>query len=70
MRLYVGAKPTSWIAEWDDMLWEFPGENNGWARRSLYRGTRAELREVGAYNAAGTGWPGSRIPADDSTGSA
>jgi len=71
LRLYVDDRyPAHWIAEHEGALWRFPGENDGWSRRVAYGGRASQLREVGAYNGAGTGWPGSKIPASPSTGSA
>lgn len=71
LRLFVlPGNDTTWIAEFDDALWRFPGENGGWSERRLYDGPRELLREVGHFNAAGTGWPGSHIPSDSGTGSA
>jgi hypothetical protein len=60
LRLYDSpGTPNHWAVEDEGTgeLWLVPGVENGWQRRTLYRGHRQALRPVWGYCWAGLGCP-------------
>ena len=60
LKLYRSKEhPDHWIGEdKHGALLLFPSKIRGWASRTPYTGSRAELEEVSAMSARGTKWPG------------